>query len=122
MNIEVVHKDLIDNYTIVNHVNNENHYIVYDDINNEKTIEYILLNINIYDYIKDDYINKDICNYINSHYINGFFYFENFYSQDEINEFLSKYSKYFSSQLKIDLIKIFDNVLEKSTRMIDLFQ
>ena len=119
MNIEVAHKDLIDNYTIVNHVNNENHYIVYDDINNEKTIEYILLNINIYDYIKNDCINKDIYYYINGHYINGFFYFENFHSRDEINEFLDKCFKYFLPQLKTDLIKMFDNVLE-STRMIDL--
>lgn len=54
-NIKVVDDDLIDNYIIVNHDNNENHYIVINSESNDEYIGYLLLNIDIYNYLKKEY-------------------------------------------------------------------
>ena len=106
-NIKVVDKDLIDNYTIVNHDQNENHYIVInteDEDNNY--IDYLLLNVNISDYLKDEYYQDYYLNDFDLKNINGFLYIE--YNSNEIYNFLDKNNKYFTDDLKSDLTKLFN--------------
>ena len=106
-NIKVVDKDLIDNYTIVNHDQNENHYIVInteDEDNNY--IDYLLLNVNISDYLKDEYYQDYYLNDFDLKNINGFLYIE--YNSNEIYNFLDKNNKYFTDDLRTDLTRLSD--------------
>lgn len=130
-NIKVVDDDLINNYTIVNHDNNENHYIVVNSGSDDEYIEYLLLNIDIYSYLKKeyyqnflsdwykyDYLNdfdKALLNNFDLKYINGFLYIE--YNEDDIYNFLDKYEKYFVKDLKIDLIKLYNNLINEIKRI-----
>ena len=114
--IQVVDKDLVDNLTITNYSRDEKHCIVISDICGKKYINYILLNVYVYDYAKSKYTIHDLpCFY--KYYKNGFFYYENFYKMNEINEFLEKYNEYFTEKLTTDFMKLSNAIIKEIIRL-----
>ena len=116
-NIKVVNNDAIENKYYINHSQNENSYIVINDETDNEYIDYLLLNIDIHDYKKDKYINETVPDL---DYINGFLYIKDCYNIDEINNFLDKNSKYFTDDLKSDLIDIYNNLVNEIKKLEDL--
>lgn len=131
VNYMVIDNDCIENKYYINHLQNENNYIVINSENDNKYIEYLLLNLDIYDYIKIEYMEnylKDLDNltdfdkaYLNNfdlNYINGFLSVE--YCENDIYDFLDQYEKYFIDDLRIDLIKLYNNLSDNIKRLDDL--
>ena len=131
VNIMVVDKDAIDNKYYINHLQNENNYIVINTESENKYIDYLLLNIDIYDYIKVEYMEnylKDLDNltnfdkaYLNNfgvNYVNEFLYIE--YNDNDIHDFLNQYEKYFTDDLRTDLIELYNDLMNEIKRLEDL--
>ena len=131
VNIMVVDKDVIDNKYYINHSQNENNYIVINTESKDKYIDYLLLNIDIYDYLKVEYIDNYLNNldnltefdraYLNNfgmNYVNEFLYIE--YNENNIYDFLNQYEKYFIDDLRTDLIKLYNNLMDEIKTLEDL--
>ena len=131
VNYMVVDNDTIENRYYINHLQNENNYIVINTESEDKYIDYLLLNIDIYDYLKVEYIDNylnDLDNltkfdkaYLNNfgvNYINEFLYVE--YNEDDIYDFLDQYEKYFIDDLRTDLIKLYNNLMDEIKTLEDL--
>lgn len=131
VNYMVVDNDMIENKYYINHSQNENNYIVINTESEDKYIDYLLLNIDIYDYLKAEYIDNylnDLDNltkfdkvYLNNfgvNYINEFLYVE--YNEDDIYDFLDQYEKYFIDDLRTDLIKLYNNLMDEIKTLEDL--
>ena len=131
VNFKVIDNDTIENRYYINHLQNENSYVVVNTENNDEYIEYLLLNINIYDYIKDEFMENylsDLNNltefdkaYLDNFemdYINGFLCVE--YNEDDVYNFLNRYEKYFIDDLRIDLIELYDDLVDDVERLDDL--
>lgn len=128
VNFKIIDSDIIENKYYINHLQNENSYVV---LNNNEYIEYLLLNINIYDYIKDEFMenylndldnltdfdNAYLCNF-EVDYVNGFLCVE--YNEDDVYNFLNRYEKYFIDDLRIDLIELYDDLIDEIERLDDL--
>ena len=131
VNFKVVDNDTIDNKHYINHSQNENNYVVVNTENDNKYIEYLLLNLNIYNYIKEEYIenhlndlnnlnefDKAYLNDFDMHYVNGFLSVE--YNENDIYNFFNKYEKFFIKDLKIDLIELYNNLVDEVEKLNDL--
>ena len=131
VNFMVVDKDGIDNKHYINHSQNENSYVVVNTESDKEYIEYLLLNLNIYDYIKAEYMenylkdlnnltdfdNAYLCNF-EMDYINEFLSVE--YGENDIYDFLNKYEKYFTDDLRTDLTELYNNLTDDVERLDDL--
>ena len=114
--IQVIDKELIENLTITNYWLNEKHCIVINNENGKKNIDYILLNIYAYSYVKNEYTIHDLpCFY--EYYKNGFFYYKNWNKKDEINKFLEKYNKYFIEEITTDFMRLFNTIIKEIERL-----
>ncbi|NKQ38771.1 MAG: hypothetical protein HF967_04750 [Methanosarcinales archaeon] len=113
-NIKVINNDTVENKHYTNHSQNENSYIVINDETDNEYIDYLLLNVDIHDYKRDKYINEAAPDL---DYINGFLYIKDCYNIDEINNFLIKNSKYFTSDLKSDIKALYEAILKEIERL-----
>ena len=101
------------NLTNPRELNAKNHYVfVRTAVYGVKYIHYILTNINIYNYLKDEYTTDDLTELQSSH-IDGRFSYVKWYDKNNINEFLDDYGGYFTKQLKTDLLTAFDEIYDK---------
>ena len=90
------------------------HYVVVNTMTiNENCIDYVLLNIDVFDYLKDEYKNNKLLDLIKtSFYNNRFFVYKIWCDLDEVNDFLIYYDEYFTSDLKKDLLSLFKKVYD----------
>ena len=129
-NIKVIEHDLIFDEYYRNNNSNETSYIVirhYDD--DEQYIECLLLNINIFDYIKaassDNKFSANHLKKFDLFYHNGFlgvyYYYDKYISRQKIIDFFEKYDEYFIKNCRFckSPIKLKDHVLELYNKIIE---
>ena len=100
-----------------NDSNNKNNYIVVHYDGHDEYIDYLFLNINIFDYLnvfnKNDFSTSYLKEFDMFHY-NGFLcieYNENqIYNEQNINKFFEKYGNYFLENLKNRVSVLHDKV------------
>lgn len=104
---KIIEEKNILNRDIVNNVDNEYSYIVVNIKDDIKYVQYMLLNINV-----DDYLNEDDKKY-NSFYslhLNNFFYYQH---EDEIEHILNYCDKYSLFKFKNDLVNLVNDINNK---------
>ena len=92
-----------------------NHYVVVDTMTiNENCVDHVLLDIDIFDYLKEEYKDKKILDLLKLNlYTNKFFFVNKYPTLDyinEINDFLSYYDEYFIDDLRKNLITLLKQV------------
>ena len=105
---KIIDEKNILNRSIINNENNEYSYIVVNIRNNIKYIQYVLLNINVDDYLKPEFDIK-----YNSFYplhLNNFFYYHH---KDDITHILSYCDKYLLTNFRNDLVSLVDDINNK---------
>ena len=111
-NIKIINKKNIGDLYISNNIKDLNHYILINSNTLDKNyIDHVLLNIDLYDYIKDEYKN-DVLSALNktSFYTPRFFILKNWFDQEEIYEFLYYYDEFLRDDFKKDLLILFNKV------------
>ena len=91
------------------------HYIVINTMTiNENCVDYVLLDIDIFDYLKEEYKDKKILDLLKLNLYTNKFFFVNKWPTlgyiNEINDFLSHYDEYFTNDLRKNLITLLKQV------------
>ena len=91
------------------------HYVVVNTMTiNENCVDYVLLNIDVFDYLKDEYKDNKLLDLIKmSFYTNKFFFINKWPTLKEIqdiDDFLSHYDEYFINDLRKNLITLLKQV------------
>ena len=105
---KIIEEKCVLNDTIVNNKDNEYSYIVVNIEDGIKYIQYVLLNINV-----DDYLKSELDIKYNSFYpfhLNKFFYYQ---CNDDVDYIINYCSKYLLYNFKDDLINLVDNINNK---------
>ena len=137
-NIRVIESTLIfdkcySEYYINSFQNKNNYVVMHDDCSSYwEYIDCLLLNIDIFDYLKTEYLNighKYFFNDSNSIKSNDFnmFHYNGFLginynknNKQNINQFFKKYGKYFLEGLEPHIIKLYDKVNKEITKRYNL--
>ena len=109
---QVITKDIIE---CIKPINKKYDYIVLDDEKETDNIFYILLKINVFNYLKKGCSFRD-CD-LNANRFKGLFYYENWNSIDEIYKFLNENGKCYTKDLRIDLINNFYKIKGEIIRL-----
>ena len=113
-NIKLINKKRVDDVYISS--NKELcHYVVINTMTiNENCVDYVLLDIDIFDYLKEEYKDKKILNLLKlNFYTNKFFFVDKYPTLsyiNEINDFLSHYDEYFTNDLRKNLVTLLKQV------------
>ena len=113
-NIEIINKKNINDVYSNKTKNLKNHYVVINtNTINENCIDCVLLNINAYDYLKDEHKNEVISDLNKTlFYTHRFFILRKWYDLEEINDFLFYYNEFLKDEFKKDLLVTFKNVYD----------
>ena len=109
---QVISKDIIEH---IKPLYNKYNYIVLDTEKDDDNIAYILLNINVFDYLKKDVSFGD-CD-LTANRFKGRFYYENWQSIDEIEKFLDENGNCYTEYLKTDLVNNFYKIKGEIIRL-----
>ena len=112
---QVITKDIIEKIDLTKHIYNKYNYIVLDTEKDGDNIAYILLNINVFDYFKKGVSFGD-CD-LTANRKKGLFYYENWNSIDEIENFLFENGECYIEDLKTDLINNFYKIKGEIIRL-----
>ena len=90
------------------------HYVVINTMTiNENCVDCVLLNINVFDYLKDEYKNTVLLNLLKlSIHNNRFFIIHKWCDLEEVNDFLFYYGDYFTNDLRKNLTTLFKKVYD----------
>ena len=108
-NIKIINKKKISDVYSNKYTKDLNHYVVVNTMTiNENCIDHVLLNINAYDYLKDEHKNEVISDLNKTtFYTNRFFILKKWFDLEEINDFIFYYDEFLKDEFKKDLLTLF---------------
>ena len=112
-NIKLINKKRVDDVYISSN-KDLGHYVVVNTMTiNENCVDYVLLNIDVFDYLKEEYKDKQLFNLSKSEFFtNRFFVYHKWCDLQEVNDFLFYHNEYFTNDLRKNLTTLFKKVYD----------
>ena len=112
-NIKLINKRNADDIYISSNEDIGHYVVVNTRTIDENCVDYVLLNIDVFDYLKEEYKN-DVIFSLNktTSYTNKFFYIKKWCDLEEVNDFIFYYNEYLTDAFKRDLLILFKKVYD----------